>query len=94
MKTIHEINEAISKMQNTIALLEELKISIQAEQCRYVVKFETEIGNVPLYSLYDNQTKSLLKLDRAEALKSFFKNYFIKATDVYIHPNTNNKFIL
>ena len=94
MKTIHEINEAISKMQNTIALLEELKISIQAEQCRYVVKLETEIGNVPLYSLYDNQTKSLLNLDRAETLKSFLNKINATETDVYIHPNTNNKFIL
>ena len=60
----------INKSKELTGLLQELKVSAEAEQHRYVIKFECKQGSDDIYSLCDNVTKKVM-LDKMERIESW-----------------------
>ena len=72
----------INKSEELTGLLKELQISSEAEQHRYVIKFECKQGSDDIYSLYDNVTKKVM-LDKMERIESWLRLRNISPDLVY-----------
>ena len=76
------INKLINKSEELTGLLKELQTSTEAEQYRYVLKFEYNMGSEDVYSLHDNQTGKV-KLDRLQNINSWLNIRGIDASQIY-----------
>ena len=77
------MEELINKANKLVDLLEELKVSQEAERHRYVLKFEYNLGSEKVFSLYDNELKKVLIIDRAERIVSYAKLRNITEDKIY-----------
>jgi len=86
---MEQINKIIDKSAELIDLLKELKASAEADKCKYLVKFEYSLGDEKVFSLFDNELKELIMLDRPQRIISYLKVRNISEELIYKH--TNNK---
>lgn len=77
------INLVKEKLQKQIELLNELEIAQQAEQHKYIVKYEYDM-NGKVYSLYNREEDKLIKMDRLERVKSWLAVRNIPIEQIFI----------
>lgn len=75
----------INKSERMTELLKELQTTTKAESHQYVIKFECEMGNDKVYSLYDNANSRLIKMDKLERINSWLNIRNIGEDKIYRH---------
>ena len=79
---MNKYDTLISKSNEMIDLIRELQISREAEDYRYIIKYEFTQGTDDMYSLLDNETQHL-KIDKLERIESWLKIRNISQDKVY-----------
>ena len=77
------INLVKEKLQKQIELLNELEIAQQAEQHKYIVKFEYDM-NGKVYSLYNREEDRLIRIDKLDRIKSWLNVRNIPTEQIFI----------
>lgn len=77
------INLVKEKLQKQIELLNELEIAQQAEQHKYIVKFEYDM-NGKVYSLYNREEDRLIMVNRLDRIKSWLNVRNIPTEQIFI----------
>lgn len=77
------INLVKEKLQKQIELLNELEIAQQAEQHKYIVKFEYDM-NGKVYSLYNREQDRLIMVNRLDRIKSWLNVRNIPTEQIFI----------
>ena len=85
---MEEINKIIDKSTKMIDLLKELRASVEADKCKYVVKFEYWLGEDRVFSLYDNEANKLIMLDKPSRIESYLKVRGVSEENIYKHFNS------
>ena len=67
------INLIKEKLEKQLELLAELEQAYSSELCKYVVKYEYNMGDRKVYSLYDREEDKLIKMDKHERIMSWLK---------------------
>ena len=83
---MQNIQIIIDKTNKVIELLNELNKANIAEDYRYVMKYEYNMGSERVFSLYDTFTEHL-KIDRHSVIQSYCKIRNIKPDQIYFVNN-------